>query len=304
METHPDAGAAGVKMFNGSGKLLPESKRAFPGPRTAFFKILGLSYLFPKSRLFNNYYLGHLNNDETTKADILTGAFMFLRREAFEKTGFLDEDFFMFGEDIDYCYRLKLKGFNNYYYPKVKIIHFKGESTKKEDLIVIRNFYSAMEIFVRKHFNKGKYQFVTLPIYIAIYFTATLALTKRLLIRVIYQFYDAPPAKKHKTVVVSDHEGYSGVLELVNKSGTSNKITGRISPLKNDTKPHLLGDIDQIREVITTNGIKEVIFTTRGLTYSQLIDCMHQISDLDTKIRIASEHERFLTGNKYVYPSN
>ena len=153
MKEHTDAGAVGVKMINGEGRFLPESKRSLPTPATAFFKMAGLSGLFPKSGLFNRYYLGHIDNSETTEADILSGAFMFIRREALDKTGLLDETYFMYGEDIDLSYRLINAGYKNYYYPAAKIIHYKGESTRKGDINYIVHFYRAMLIFIGSHFG-------------------------------------------------------------------------------------------------------------------------------------------------------
>jgi len=175
MDDHADAGALGVKMIDGRGRMLPESKRSFPTPGTAFFKMFGFSFLFPGSKLFNRYYLGHLDSEKTTKTDIISGAFMFIRSEAIRVTGLLDEDFFMYGEDIDFSYRLLKAGFNNYYFPGQKIVHFKGQSTGNEHLNLIAHFYKAMLIFVGKHFrNKGSGPIIFL-IRLAIYFRAGLS---------------------------------------------------------------------------------------------------------------------------------
>jgi GT2 family glycosyltransferase len=134
MEGHPEAGGLGVKMIDGKGNFLPESKRALPTPLVAFFKIFGISKLFPGSKLFNKYHLGYLDPGKTHEIDVLPGAFMFLTKDALDKIGLLDEDFFMYGEDIDLSYRLLLGGFKNYYFPETTIIHYKGESTKKGSL--------------------------------------------------------------------------------------------------------------------------------------------------------------------------
>ncbi len=183
MESHPDAGIAGVRMIDGKGRFLPESKRGIPIPETAFFRMMGFSYLFPKSERFNRYYLGHLDDMKTTKADIISGAFMFIRREAFLKTGLLDEEFFMHGEDIDYCYRVLQKGFSNYYFAGTNIIHYKGESTKKEGVNVFIALYKAMIIFVRKHFSEGKFKNYILAIQTAIILRAGLSLFTRFMKR-------------------------------------------------------------------------------------------------------------------------
>jgi GT2 family glycosyltransferase len=153
MDQHPEAGALGVKLIDGSGKYLPESKRGFPSPWVAFCKTFGLSSLFPKSARFNHYYLGHLSEHETQEVEVLAGCFMFIRRAALEKSGLLDEAFFMYGEDIDLSYRITQAGYKNYYFPETSIIHYKGESTKKGSLNYVRTFYQAMIIFAEKHFT-------------------------------------------------------------------------------------------------------------------------------------------------------
>jgi O-antigen biosynthesis protein len=420
MDSHPDAGATGVQMIDGKGRLLPESKRALPTPKTAFFKVAGLSYIFPKSKLFNRYYLGNLDDLKTTQADVISGAFMFLRREAVLKTGLLDETFFMYGEDIDYSYRLQKAGYNNYYFPEIKIIHYKGESTKKENINVLINFYKAMIIFVSKHFSNGSFKAFILIIQAAIFFRAGISLLKQfikrlfipvidgILVYMVYRFattlwgvikfgsgyqypgifseiiipaytliiilsitflggYTVPsktaiaakgvitgtililiayallplslrfsraiiiiggflsflllpflrllisfafpemaefPFKKNrKTVIVSDYEGYSRVKDLISSSGIRNRIAGRVSIQKDDMKEEVLGNIEQLREVIRINGIKEVIFTTRELSASQIIESMHRISRSNVAIRIAPAGEKFIIGSKYAFPA-
>jgi O-antigen biosynthesis protein len=419
MDCHPDAGATGVRMINGKGKLLPESKRALPTPRTAFFKMTGLSYLFPKSRFFNIYYLGHLDSLETTKADIISGAFMFLRREAVSKTGLLDEEFFMYGEDIDYSYRLQKAGYSNYYYPEIKIIHYKGESTKKEHVNTVVNFYRAMVIFVRKHFSNGSmkgfihliqaaiiltagisllrkfFNRILLPLcdgavvylvyrlataiwavqkfgegykypdlftdyivpgytFVIIIATATLSgyripsrtintlrgvITGTLFTLVVYAllplnlrfsraiiiiggvlaslavpFYrllvsfilpdiaENPFSTIRKTVIVSDHQGFSRIIDLLASTKARNIIAGRVSIRDDDLTEEVLGNLSQLKEVLRVNRIREVIFSTSKLTASQIIDSMHQISNYNITIRIASADEKYLLGSRYISP--
>ena len=153
MDAHPQAGGLGVKMIDGSGAFLPESKRGFPSPWVAFAKTTGLSRLFSKSPRFNHYHLGYLEPDETHRIEVLSGAFMWMRRSALDEVGLLDETFFMYGEDIDLSYRLVQGGYHNYYFADTTIIHYKGESTKKGSLNYVRMFYLAMIIFARKHFG-------------------------------------------------------------------------------------------------------------------------------------------------------
>jgi N-acetylglucosaminyl-diphospho-decaprenol L-rhamnosyltransferase len=152
METTADAGALGVQMIDGTGQYLKESKRGFPSLWVSFCKMSGLTSGFPSSKLFGRYYMGHLNNQEVNKVDILSGAFMMVKKDVLDKTGGFDEQFFMYGEDIDLSYRLQQTGHYNYYFPDCVIIHFKGESTRKDSKYV-RLFYKAMVQFVQKHFH-------------------------------------------------------------------------------------------------------------------------------------------------------
>ena len=186
MDSNPDAGALGVKMINGKGKYLPESKRSLPRPIVAFCKIFGLSAIFPHSKLFGRYHLSFLNKDETHAIEILSGAFMFIRSQALEKTGLLDERFFMYGEDIDLSYRLTLAGYKNYYFPETTIIHYKGESTKKGSINYVLVFYRAMILFAHKHFSRQNAWILTIMINFAIYFRAFLAISRRI-VKSIYQ---------------------------------------------------------------------------------------------------------------------
>ena len=176
MEAHPDAGALGVKMIDGSGTFLPESKRGFPSPWVAFCKTFGLSTFFPKSELFNSYHLGYLDENENHEVDVLAGAFMFMRKSVLDKIGLLDETFFMYGEDIDLSYRVQLGGFKNYYVADTTIIHYKGESTRKGSLNYVKVFYNAMIIFAKKHFTGRKAWLFVLMLQAAIWVRAGMTL--------------------------------------------------------------------------------------------------------------------------------
>ena len=157
MDETPQAGAVGVKMLDGYCQFLPESKRGFPSPWNSFCKMTGLSKLFPQSKRFGGYHLKYLNNNQIHPVDILAGAFMMVRKEAIEKAGLLDERFFMYGEDIDWSCRIARSGFTNYYYPQ-PILHYKGESTKK-DVKYVRHFYEAMLIFFNKYYPNSNHIF-------------------------------------------------------------------------------------------------------------------------------------------------
>jgi GT2 family glycosyltransferase len=179
LEAHPDAGGLGVKMLDGKGNFLPESKRGLPSPSVAFYKIFGFSALFPKSRIFGKYHLGYMDKDQINEVEILSGACMFLRKSVLDKIGLLDEDYFMYGEDIDLSYRIIKAGYKNYYYPEARIIHYKGESTKRTSANYVFTFYRAMIIFARKHFSSKNAGLFSLLINIAIYLRASVALLAR-----------------------------------------------------------------------------------------------------------------------------
>ena len=156
--SHPDAGALGVRMINGDGHFLKESKRGFPTPLVSLWKMTGITGLFPRSPLFARYYLGHLDENSDHEADVLSGAFMMVKKEVLQKTGGFDERFFMYAEDIDLSFRIKKAGYKNYYFAGTTIIHYKGSSTKK-DIRYVRQFYKAMSQFVKKHYGLGPYSF-------------------------------------------------------------------------------------------------------------------------------------------------
>lgn len=191
MDNHPEAGALGIKMMDGKGNYLPESKRGLPTPWVAFYKIFGFTSLFPKSKKFARYYLGHLDKDANNEVEILAGAFMLMRKEALDKSGLLDETFFMYGEDIDLSYRIVQAGYKNYYYADSSIIHYKGESTKKGSLNYVYVFYKAMIIFAEKHFSSSYAKFFRFFILLAIYLRAALSLVKRFVSAISLPLLDA-----------------------------------------------------------------------------------------------------------------
>jgi GT2 family glycosyltransferase len=191
MDAHSDAGALGVRMLDGSGSFLRESKRAFPSPMTSFFKLSGLSGLFPRSSVFARYHLGHLEMRKDHEVEVLAGAFMFIRRVVLEKIGGFDEVFFMYGEDIDLSYRIRKAGYRNYYLADPAIIHFKGESTKKGSLNHVAMFYNAMGIFVRKHYGGARAGLFHIFITIAIWIRALLTAVGNLIRRVGLPLIDA-----------------------------------------------------------------------------------------------------------------
>ncbi len=190
-QSNLEAGAIGVRMIDGSGNYLPESKRAFPSPLASLFKLTGISLLFPRSPVFARYYLGHLDPGQIHEVEVLAGACMLVRKEVLEKTGAFDPVFFMYGEDIDLSYRIHKAGWKNFYLPEPAIIHFKGESTRKGSLNYVMIFYHAMVLFVKKHFQGAGGIFFRLLLQFAIGLRAALSLARRFLRNLGLPFLDA-----------------------------------------------------------------------------------------------------------------
>lgn len=192
------AGALGIRMIDGSGKFLKESKRAFPSPLTSLYKLSGLTKLFPHSKIFAKYHLGHLPENENHEVDVLAGAYMMIPKKVLDTTGSFDETFFMYGEDVDLSYRIQKTActatngnYKNYYFAESTIIHFKGESTKKGSLNYVRMFYTAMSLFVIKHYSGSRAGVFNLLIQIAIFLRATLAVAGKFLQKIGLPLLDA-----------------------------------------------------------------------------------------------------------------
>lgn len=191
MDQHAKSGGLGVKMVDGKGNFLPEAKRGLPTPAVAFYKIFGLSALFPKSEKFGQYHLGNLSKEENHEIEILSGAFMMMRKSVLDEIGLLDENFFMYGEDIDLSYRITQAGYTNHYLADTQIIHYKGESTKKSSINYVFVFYRAMAIFAKKHFSNKNAQLFSTLINFAIYIRAGLAVLTRTIKHILLPITDA-----------------------------------------------------------------------------------------------------------------
>ncbi len=212
MDAHPEAGGLGIRMIDGRGQFLPESKRGLPTPAVAFYKIFGLSALFPKSRIFGRYHLGYLPENENHEVDVLSGAYMLMRRSCLDQVGLLDEAFFMYGEDIDLSYRITQGGFKNYYLADARIIHYKGESTKKSSINYVFVFYRAMVIFAEKHFSSRRAGLFSLLINIAIYLRAALAVLSRFVKKAALPVFDFLAILAGLLLARAYYEDYSGIV--------------------------------------------------------------------------------------------
>jgi GT2 family glycosyltransferase len=185
LESQAGSGALGIRMIDGSGNFLPESKRGFPTPAASFYKLSGLISLFPSSKKIAAYYAGHLSEHENNEIDVLSGAYMLVKKEVLDKTGGFDEAFFMYGEDIDLSYRIQKAGYKNFYFADSTIIHFKGESTNQNSARYVKIFYQAMNIFVHKHFNTASSWWYIVFIKVAILLSGVLSFAKRSLASVV-----------------------------------------------------------------------------------------------------------------------
>jgi GT2 family glycosyltransferase len=168
MDVCPDAGASGCKVELPTGELDKACHRGFPTPMASFYYLTGLSKRYPQNPRYTGYHMSHLEMNEIHEIDCLVGAFMLVRREAINEIGLLDETYFMYGEDIDWCYRIKHAGWKIYYNPHVKITHYKGASSRKKPLKIVYEFHRAMYIFHRNHFSKKYHFFVNWIVYCSI----------------------------------------------------------------------------------------------------------------------------------------
>jgi O-antigen biosynthesis protein len=191
LQQHPRAGALGIRMVDGSGQFLSESKRAFPSPLTSFYKLSGLIRLFPRSQIFGRYYMGHLSQHKNHEVDVLAGAFMMIPKKVLDTVGSFDNTFFMYGEDVDLSYRIQKAGYSNHYFAGSSIIHFKGESTKKGSLNYVRLFYRAMSQFVEKHYTGSRAGFFNFLVHTAIWGRAILSVLSGFVKRIGLPLIDA-----------------------------------------------------------------------------------------------------------------
>ncbi|MEC0171183.1 glycosyltransferase family 2 protein [Paenibacillus graminis] len=183
MDSRPDLGASGCKVILPDGSLDKACKRGFPTPSASFYYAFGISKLFPDRPRFNGYQLGYLDPDQDYPVDCLVGAFMLLRRETIDQVGGLDEDFFMYGEDLDWCFRIKEAGWGIYYYPQTSIVHLKGGSARRRPFKIVYEFHRAMILFHRKHYSKRYNSMINGAVYTGVGVKFVLSLVRNALIR-------------------------------------------------------------------------------------------------------------------------
>jgi O-antigen biosynthesis protein len=223
IQTQPSPGAMGIRMLDGSGNFLPESKRAFPSPVSALYKLTGLSALFPRSAVFNHYSLGHLSQYQNHEVDVLAGAFMLLPKSVLDQVGGFDQRFFMYGEDIDLSYRVQKAGFQNYYFAGSAIIHFKGESTRKGSLNYVLLFYNAMRLFVQKNYSGGRAGVFAFFIQLAILIRGAFSMLNRLILAPLKQLLGSQQKLNPTSIAIMAAEGQGlKAIEILNNTGLNN----------------------------------------------------------------------------------
>ncbi|MFT3909773.1 MAG: glycosyltransferase family 2 protein [Ferruginibacter sp.] len=267
-------GALGVRMIDGSGNFLRESKRSLPSVAASFYKMTGLARLFPASKKFSKYYAGHLPEHETNEIDVLAGAFFMINKKVLDKVEGFDESFFMYGEDIDLSYSILKTGFKNYYFPQTTIIHFKGESTQKQTGEYISRFYGAMQLFVKKHYKSNRGVFLIKP---AIDFSKALAYVGFGLKKLI------PVSKKmtaaeRETFIIAGQAYFNEMIQLVKYADDPLIIHGRVT-LDNRDKDPGIGSIDNIKTIITKYKTAKIIFCEDPLSFKRMIELMEELKD-------------------------
>jgi len=262
-DSKDDLGALGVQLIDGTGAFLPESKRGVPKLSASLFKILGFS------NTKGSYYANHIKQEDESVVDILVGAFMLMKKTVYESIGGFDEQFFMYGEDVDLSYRLIKSGYKNYYLGSTKIIHFKGESTRK-DLRYLRHFHKAMEIFHKKHFRTNLFHGLIVKLGVFCWF----------LIKYIKM--------SGATIIVNERKD---ILYVGDKKVSIDK------QMKRNLKFIKFGSFRKLNQFIIKNNIEEVWLDISYLTYEKAIEIISIVHNKKTIFKIHSENTNYVIGS-------
>ncbi len=287
-EQHPDCGALGVRMIDGAGNFLKESKRGLPSPEGSLYKMAGLAKLFSSSKSFAQYYAGHLPEKQNNPVEVLAGAFMMLSKKAILETGGFDEDFFMYGEDIDLSQRIRKAGMTNYYFAETTIIHFKGESTQKQSDHYIEHFYGAMELFIKKHYSENKKLLRSMTA--AIKASKTFAKLKR-----PNRKQQAPVTSMETAIVASQHH-FNECVDLVKHARPPVMLVGRIAANALDRAPSI-GHMGQFPGLIPEKKIAQVIFSESTISFKEIIAAVEQCRNKATFLFHAGGSESIVGSN-------
>ena len=276
MDAHEDAGAVGVRMLGAQGRRAMESRRGLPTPMVSFFKMLGFCNRWPHHRLFGKYYMGYLPWDEPCQIEVVSGAYCMLRRKALDEVGLLDEDFFMYGEDIDLSYRVLKGGYHNYYLP-VDILHYKGESTQKSSFRYVHVFYEAMLIFFRKHYS-GMTFLLSLPIKTAIYAKELMALVGMLSERMRKSLgFFAPSAEgAQHYVFVGNQEMQDACREIARRLGL-------------DAEFHD-SEVQEDKSEVTWSEKNDnvLVLDADSMSYADMLKRMRRLSDMNVNVTLGT----------------
>ena len=270
--------ALGIKMIDGSGRFLKESKRAFPAPMIAFYKLTGLARMFPQSKIFSKYHLGHLSQNANHEVEVLAGAFMMVPKKILDVTGGFDEDFFMYGEDIDLSFRIQKAGFRNFYFAESSLIHFKGESTRKGSFSYVKMFYKAMSIFVKKHEGHGRAGVFNLFIQSAIFSRAVLAALARSVKMIGLPAIDKQAIGAKQTIVCATEAEYGLIIHFIEKANNRRQIIGRIETGDDRNLSNCLGSFADLRQILLRHSsFNEIIFCEGALSFKQIITAITEV---------------------------
>lgn len=276
MDVHEDAGAVGVRMLGAQGRRAMESRRGLPTPMVSFFKMLGFCNRWPHHRLFGKYYMGYLPWDEPSQIEVVSGAYCMLRRKALDEVGLLDEDFFMYGEDIDLSYRVLKGGYHNYYLP-VDILHYKGESTQKSSFRYVHVFYEAMLIFFRKHYS-GMTFLLSLPIKTAIYAKALMALVGMLSERMRKSLgFFAPSAEG------AQHYVFVGSLEMQDACRDIARRLGLDAEFHDSEVQE-----DKSEATWSEKNDNVLVLDADSMSYADMLKRMSRLSDMNVNVTLGT----------------
>lgn len=276
MDVHEDAGAVGVRMLGAQGRRALESRRGLPTPMVSFFKMLGFCNRWPHHRLFGKYYMGYLPWDEPSQIEVVSGAYCMLRRKALDEVGLLDEDFFMYGEDIDLSYRVLKGGYHNYYLP-VDILHYKGESTQKSSFRYVHVFYEAMLIFFRKHYS-GMTFLLSLPIKTAIYAKALMALVGMLSERMRKSLgFFAPSAEG------AQHYVFVGSLEMQDACRDIARRLGLDAEFHDSEVQE-----DKSEATWSEKNDNVLVLDADSMSYADMLKRMSRLSDMNVNVTLGT----------------
>ncbi len=270
-KSEDDTGALGIRMIDGSGIFLKESKRGFPSVFTSLCKLSGLTALFPSSKIFARYYLGHLEQHLNHEADVLSGAFMMIRKSVLNKTGGFDERFFMYGEDIDLSFRIQKAGYKNRYFADTTILHFKGESTKKNSPAYIKSFFGAMSVFVKKHhgsiFAEMYHVLIQIAINIKIFNTGILDLLQS------SPRHTRALFKNEKCLIIGDKKAFEFVQSILQKNNIESLLYGESDPNGITVEKRAI-NLNNLSLFVQQQHIKQIVFCINEFSAKETIELM------------------------------